>query len=154
MTLMTTGVFMSVMKMNNASATTMLDHGRLLQTLSPALSDTDRFGLPVDAPQAQWVSHIVQIGTCKNELNATRYLNLYLEHSNCGAVWFPAPLGKDEANTSEYFAQVDDQSLDGTAHGIVYKPSARFSRVRIKFVGEYEHPIPLSALALIGPPSI
>ncbi|MBV1933644.1 MAG: hypothetical protein KUG59_03065 [Parvibaculaceae bacterium] len=142
---------MVVMKTPDGSVMPMMDHERLLQTLSPALSDTCRFGLPVDAPHAQWVAHIIQIGTCRNELNAARYIDLFLEHSECGAVWLPAPEGKGRSANSVHFARINDHVLDSKAYGIVYAQHARFSRVHIGFVGEHEKSVPISALALIGP---
>lgn len=129
----------------------VLSNGRLLQTLPPALSDTDRFGLPVDAPAAQWIAHVVQIGTCQNKLNEARHINLSLEQSQCGAVWMPVPVSVGPTITSNHFACIDDQSLDGHAYGKVYVPGTRFSRVRIDFVGVCEEPVPMSALALVGP---
>ena len=137
--------------MTSDSDAARLDRAHLLQTLTPALTNSDRFGLPVDAPHAQWVRHIVQIGTCKNVLNDEHHLNLHLEHSNCGAVWLPAPFEKSNDAGSGCFAHIDDQSLDGAAYAIVYEARARFSRVRIEFVGTHEHPVPICALAWIGP---
>lgn len=142
------------MTMTDESVAPMLGQGRLLQTLSPALSDTARSGLPIDAPHAQWVVHVVQIGTCKNDLDGTRHINLFLEHSECGAVWLRVPVEKTPSNSPDCFACIDDYSLDGKAYGIVYTPRARFSRVRIDLVGVYEHPVPISALALVGPKTI
>ncbi|MBV1887598.1 MAG: hypothetical protein KUG61_10990 [Parvibaculaceae bacterium] len=145
---------MSLMEITDPDVSTGVDRARLLQTLIPALSNTDRFGLPVDAPHAQWVRHVVQIGTCKNELNDAHHINVYLEHSDCGAVWLPAPLAKTIGAGAGCFAHIDDHSFDGTAYGTVYEVRARFSRVRIEFVGTHQHPIPICALALIGPPTI
>lgn len=143
---------MTEMTVRDEGQQPVLSTGHLLQTLPPALSDTDRFGLPVDAPDAQWVAHVVQIGTCQNKLNEARHINLSLEQSQCGAVWLPVPVSVAGAeSTSNHFARIDDQSLDGHAYGKVYVPCARFSRVRIDFVGVYEDPVPMSALALIGP---
>ncbi len=144
---------MVVMKTTEGGMMPMMDQGRLLQTLNPALSDTCRFGLPIDAPHAQWVAHMIQIGTCINQLNDTRHIDLFLEHSECGAVWIPARREEALSFNSEHFARIDDHALDGKAYGIVYAQNARFSRVRIDFVGEHENPIPISALALIGPPT-
>ena len=142
---------MTVLTMNGEGLKQMLGEEHLLQTLSPALSDMDRSGLPVDAPDAQWVTHIIQIGTCKNELDDTRYIDLLLEHSDCGAVWVSAPLEKKLPRNFGYFARIDERALDGKAYGIVYASRARFSRVRVNFVGTHDNPVPLSALALIGP---
>lgn len=142
---------MTVLKMSDEGLIQMLGEGRLLQTLSPALSDTDRSGLPVDALDAQWVVHIIQIGTCKAELNDTRYIDLWLEHSDCGAVWISAPSEENRPSSLAYFARINEHALDGKAYGTVYVPRARFSRVRVNFVGVYDDPVPLSALALIGP---
>lgn len=142
---------MTVLKMNDKDLTQMLGDGHLLQTLSPALSATGRSGLPVDAPDAQWVAHIIQIGTCKAELDDTRHIDLLLEHSDCGAVWITAPPEEKPSSTLACFARINEHALDGKAYGIVYVPRARFSRVRIDFVGVHDNPVPLSALALIGP---
>ena len=142
---------MTLIEMNKIGVRSMLEQGHLVQTLSPAYSDCDRFSLPIDAPHAQWVAHAIQVGTCKSELDSTRYIDLYLEHSQCGAVWTAVSMESTAQNGSTCFARIDDQSLDGKVYGRVYAPSARFSRVRVDFVGAHEHLVPISALAFIGP---
>ncbi|MEQ9518793.1 MAG: hypothetical protein RLN89_05060 [Parvibaculum sp.] len=127
---------------------------KMVQSLDPAVTMTDRAGAPIDRQGYESVEHLVLVGASGETLSPALSLSLRLDESEDGSSWSPVTNDTDvvggPVDPGGLFATIDDVAEDASTYAIGYVGNARFSRIALVLTGTHAVGTPVGAVTLLS----